>query len=342
MKHLVVFRLSAMGDVAMTAPVIRAMVMQHPDVRITVVSRPFFKAFFEGIERVDFFAIDLKQRHKGFLGLIRLYKDLKKLNVDGFADLHNVIRSKVVRSLFSFAEKKIASLDKGRTEKKELTGFENKTLRPLKSMHQRYADVFARLGYKVDLNLVNFPAKAEISDEIKALTGEKNSKWIGIAPFAQYQSKVYPLDLMQEVIDHLAEQSNLKIFLFGGGASEIEQLNKLKSSHQNIIVIAGALPFKQELALISNLDVMLSMDSGNAHIAAMYGIKTIVLFGATHPCLGFMPFKQPLDMALLPDLEKYPKLPTSVYGNKVIPEYQEAMRSIAPQSIVDKITSVLT
>lgn len=330
-----------MGDVAMTVPVIRAVVVQHPNVRITVVSRPFFKAFFEGIERVDFFSVDLKQRHKGFVGLIRLYKDLRKLNVDGFADLHNVLRSKVVRSLFSFTGKKTASLDKGRSEKKELTKLENKTLRPLKSMHQRYADVFATLGYKVDLSLVHFPAKAEISDEIKALIGEKKFKWIGIAPFAQYQSKVYPLDLMQEVIEKLSEQSNLKIFLFGGGASEIEQLNKLKASHQNVIVIAGVLPFKQELALISNLDVMLSMDSGNAHIASMYGIKTIVLFGATHPCLGFMPFEQPLNYALLPDLEKYPKLPTSVYGNKVIDSYQDAMRSITPQSVVDKIISVL-
>lgn len=96
MKHILVIRLSAMGDAAMTVPVIRAVVMQHPNVRITVVSRPFFKAFFEGIERVDFFAVDLKQRHKGLVGLIRLYKDLRKLNVDGFADLHNVLTSSFV------------------------------------------------------------------------------------------------------------------------------------------------------------------------------------------------------------------------------------------------------
>lgn len=341
MKHLIVFRLSAMGDVAMTAPVIRAVLAQHPNVRITVVSRPFFKAFFEGIERIDLFAVDLKQRHKGFVGLIRLYKDLRKLNVDGFADLHNVLRSKIVRNLFSFTGKKTASLDKGRSEKKELTRFEEKTLRPLKSMHQRYADVFAILGYKVDLSLVNFPTKTEISDEIKALTGEKKSKWIGIAPFAQYQTKVYPLDLMQEVIDSLVLNTDHKIFLFGGGKVEIEQLEVLRKDYKNAIVVAGRIPFTDELKLISNLDVMLSMDSGNAHIAAMYGVKTLVLFGATHPYLGFMPFRQPLNYALLPDLEKYPKLPTSVYGNKLIDSYQDAMRSISPQSVVDKIKSVL-
>lgn len=341
MKHLIVFRLSAMGDVAMTAPVIRAVVAQHPEVRITVVSRPFFKPFFDGIERVDFFPIDLNERHKGFLGLLRLYKDLKELNVDGFADLHNVIRSKVVRSLFSLSGKKTASLDKGRAEKKELTRFEEKTLRPLKTMHQRYADVFEQLGYKTYLSLASFPKKAILSDEVLAVTGEKSDKWVGVAPFAQYQSKVYPLDLMQAVIDKLAEQPNLKVLLFGGGEAEIKQLNTLKKNYPNVIVIAGRIKFQHELHLISNLDMMLSMDSGNAHIAAMYGVRTLVLFGATHPYLGFMPFRQPLEYALLPDLEKYPKLPTSVYGNKLIDSYQDAMRSISSQSVVDKIKSVL-
>ncbi len=341
MKHILVIRLSAMGDAAMTVPVIRAVVVQHPNVRITVVSRPFFKAFFEGIERIDFFAVDLKQRHKGFVGLIRLYKDLRKLNVDGFADLHNVLRSKVVRTFFKLSGTKVAFLNKGRSEKKALTREENKVFKPLKPMHQRYADVFEQLGIKVDLAEISFPEKGILSDEIKIITGEKSGKWIGIAPFAQYQTKVYPLDLMQIVIDKLAQNPDQKIFLFGGGKTEIEQLDLLKKSHKNIIVVAGKIPFTDELKLISNLDIMLSMDSGNAHIASMYGVKTIVLFGATHPYAGFMPFGQPLENALIPDLEKYPKLPTSVYGNKVIDSYQDAMRSISPQSVVDKIKSVL-
>ena len=70
-------RLSAMGDVAMTVPVLRALVQQHPNVKVTIVSRPFFKPFFENIPNVAFFAFDEKHRHKGFLGLIRLFRDLK-------------------------------------------------------------------------------------------------------------------------------------------------------------------------------------------------------------------------------------------------------------------------
>ena len=337
MKHILVFRLSAMGDAAMTVPVLRAVVAQNPDVRITVVSRPFFKPFFDGIERVNFFSVDLKERHKGFFGLVRLYNDLDKLNIIFFADLHNVLRSKIVRTFFWFSGKKTAFLDKGRNEKKALTREKNKVFKPLKSMHQRYADVFQQLGIKVDLSKTSFPQKAVLSEKIISVTGEKSEKWIGIAPFAQYQSKVYPLDLMQIVIDKLAENPENKIFLFGGGKTETEQLEILKKSHKNVIVIAGKISFPDELKLISNLDIMLSMDSGNAHIASMYGIKTIVLFGATHPFAGFMPFGQPLENALVPDLTKYPKLPTSVYGNKIVQGYEDVMRTISPEKVTNKL-----
>lgn len=65
-SHILVIRLSAMGDVAMTVPVLRAFSLQYPNVKITVVSRPFFKPFFDDIENITFFPIDLKVRHKGF------------------------------------------------------------------------------------------------------------------------------------------------------------------------------------------------------------------------------------------------------------------------------------
>ena len=90
-----------MGDVAMTVPVLRAFSLQYPNVKITVVSRPFFKPFFDDIENITFFPIDLKVRHKGFLGLLRLFSDLRKLNIDAVADLHNVLRSKIIRTLFA-------------------------------------------------------------------------------------------------------------------------------------------------------------------------------------------------------------------------------------------------
>ena len=334
-KHIAVIRLSAMGDVAMTVPVIRALVEQNTDVKVTVVSRPFFKPFFDGIPNVEFFAVDVKKRHKGFFGLMKLYADLQQRNIDAVADLHNVLRSQIIRTLFSLSGKKVAATDKGRAEKKALTRAENKVFQPVKTMVERHVETFKKLDFSVDLSLPNFPEKAILSEEILKVSGKKdNFKWIGIAPFAQYESKVYPLDLMQKVVDELASNDQNKIFLFGGGKEETEKLNTLAKQRENCIVVAGKLKFNQELQLISNLDVMLSMDSGNAHIAAMLGVKVITLWGATHPFAGFAPFNQPLENCLTADREKYPLLPTSVYGNKKVSGYEDVMRSISVEKVV--------
>ncbi len=334
-------RLSAMGDVAMTVPVLRALVNQYPELKITVISRPFFKPFFKDIPNLHFFPFDEKERHKAVLGLWRLFQDLKVLQIDAFADLHNVLRSKVVRSLFALSGKKTAFVDKGRAGKKALTRAENKIFQALPSMFQRHQLVFETLGFPIDLSQPQFPAKATIQHPELASIVAQSQKLIGIAPFAQYDSKVYPLDLMQEVIDALATNQDYTILLFGGGQKEKENLQELAGNKKNVFNMAGKAPFTTELDLISNLDVMLSMDSGNAHIAAMLGVKVVTLWGATHPYAGFLPFNQTLDNALVSDRNQYPQLPTSVYGNKVVPGYENAMRTIFPEQVVERIEELL-
>lgn len=342
MKHILVIRLSAMGDVAMIVPVLRALTQQNKNVRVTVVSRPFFKPFFEDIERVDFFGVDLQNKHKGFAGIYRLYTDLKKLNIDYVADLHNVLRSKILRTFFKLSGKKVAFTDKGRNERKNLTKATNKVLKPIKPMIERHVDTFKSLGFTIDLNKTTFNNKSALSNDILSITGLKSNdiKWIGIAPFAQYQTKVYPQYLMQQVIRDLSQNNQIKIFLFGS-KNELDLLNQLQQNLPNVIIVADKLTFKQELHLIQHLNLMLSMDSGNGHIAAMYDVPVVTLWGHTHPYAGFIPFNQPIKNSLVPDLQRYPLLPTSVYGNKTIDGYEDVMRTINPDDVVAKINFVI-
>ena len=343
--HIAVIRLSAMGDVAMAVPVISAFAKRHPTIKITVVSRKFLKPLFKSIPNCDFLAVDTKGRHEGFRGVLQLYQDLKDIGVDAIADLHNVLRSKVVRYLFSAAYISTAAINKGRKEKKALVSLKNKDFKQLKTSMQRYVEVFEDLGYLIDESELKFIDKLSFSTETENFAGilsEKASKWIGIAPFAQHDGKVYPADLMQEVINQLAKNSSNTLFLFGAGQQEIQQLNTFKGTASTIKVVAGNLKFGQELELISNLDLMLSMDSGNAHLAANYGVAVVTLWGATHPYAGFAPFGQPKENLITSDREQFPLLPTSVYGNIEVPGYQDAMRTITPKMVVEKINELLT
>lgn len=329
-----------MGDVAMSVPVLRAFVKQHPTVKITFLSKPFLKPLFSDIENVSFYAAEVTGKHKGILGIYKLYKELKKLDITHVADLHNVLRSKILRTFFKISNLKISFIDKGRKEKRALTSTNHKIFKQLKTTHERYADVFRNLEYSLNLSNPDFPEKKPLSKNITEITGEKKHPWVGIAPFAQYDSKMYPMDLMEQVILQLSKNP-IKILLFGGGAKEIKLLENLANTHKNTLNVAGKIKLKDELSLISHLDCMVSMDSGNAHFAAMFGINTFTLWGITHPFTGFAPFNQPFKNCILPDLKKYPNIPCSIYGNKVCPGYEDVMRTIKPEFVVKKILNTL-
>lgn len=334
-KHILVIRLSAMGDVAICVPILRAFSQQYPEVKITVLTREFFTPFFRNESNTFVFPADVKGKHKGILGLYKLSKELKVLEIDAVADLHNVIRSKILK--FFFLRIKWVQLDKGRAEKKALTS--KKIMKQLKTTHQRYADVFEALGFPLNLRNPTFPKTTILNNKLKLVIGGDSQKRIGIAPFAAFKGKVYPLELMESVIETLSKSH--RIILFGGGKKEIEILDAIVSKYENVVNLAGKLSLSEELDVVSNLDVMLSMDSGNAHIAAMLGIKIISIWGVTHPFAGFSPFNQPEDFGLLANKDQFPLIPTSIYGNKHPENYIEASRSILPKTIVDKIEKVL-
>jgi ADP-heptose:LPS heptosyltransferase len=335
-KHLLVIRLSAMGDVAMVAVVLRALMARHPSLKITVLSKSFLAPLFEEFPEVSFYAADTQGRHKGFRGIYRLYKELKPLNFDGIADLHNVLRSRLL-SLFFFGTKTFR-IDKGRAEKKALIRLENKVFTPLKTSHERAADVFRKFELDVDLSQTPFPTPPPLSAALKTRIQFKvGMKYIGIAPFAQHASKTYPLNLMKVVLLKLSETPNVQLLLFGGGKEEITALNALEEKIPNVQCMAGKLKLKDELLLISHLNCMLSMDSGNGHFAALYGVPTLTLWGGTHPYAGFAPFQQTPENNLLPDLEKYPHIPYTVFGNKMLPGYENVMQTISPETVVAEV-----
>lgn len=339
--HILVIRLSAMGDVAMTVPVLRTFTEKYPQMRITVLTKKSFAPIFNGMGNVEVVAAEVKKQHKGLIGLWRLFKELKPLKVDAVADLHNVLRSRVLKKYFTLERVPVVQLDKGRRDKKALTRPKNKVFEQLKTTHQRYADVFAGLGFPIDLTKAKPLERIQLSEKVLGLVQQDTKKWIGIAPFAAHDGKMYPLDSTEEVIKQLNNTNKYKILLFGGGAKEVDVLEKVAGTYENALCMAGKLDLSEELQLISNLDAMLSMDSGNAHLAANYGIPVVTLWGVTHPYAGFYPFGQSMDNALLADRKKYPLIPTSVYGNKVPEGYENVMSTIKPQEVLDKLVEIL-
>lgn len=338
--RILAIRLSALGDVAMTVPVIDSLARQYPRLEITVLSKPFVSPLFERMPvNVRFQGVDLG-KYKGIGGLFRLFRAFRKGNYDAVADLHDVLRTKVLRGLFALSGTKTAHIDKGRKEKKELTRPQRKKLAPLTSSFVRYADVFRRLGFPAEVTFRSIygDEKGEAS-LFQSITGATHGKhWIGIAPFAAHRGKVLPESTIAELIEEAASHPDWTIFLFGG-KTEAEKLEGWSHPHNNVVSLAGKLNLDGELALMSRLEVMVSMDSANMHLASLVGTPVVSVWGATHPYAGFMGWGQSLDRAVQTDLTCRP---CSIFGNKPCLRGDYAcLTEIAAHQIVKKIESNL-
>lgn len=325
MKHrILVLRFSAFGDVAMTIPVIREFIQQNPKVEIIYVSREKFKDLFDDIPNFIFYPADLDGKHKGILGLYRLSKELKSLGITEVADLHNVLRTKIIRKYLSHP--KTAVLDKARNERRALVRKENKVRKQLKPMVERYADVFRELGFKFELKH-QLPESSIVKENA-----------IGIAPFAMYEGKMYPLDKMLTVALNIAEKG-VKVYLFGG-KNESEILESWEKLNPNIQSIAGKFDLKTELEIIRKIKLMVSMDSANMHLASLVGTRVISIWGNTHPFMGFLGYGQSWDDVIQDESMEF--RPTSVFGKE--PKNAEKIdyfQNISSDSVVDKIVMAL-
>ena len=322
-----------MGDVAMLVPVIRALLLSNPDVRITLLTRTFFKPLFEEFQNVTVMEADVSGRHKGLIGLRNLSKEIKASGIEAVADCHDVLRTNILKVFLR--QYAFYQIDKGRKEKKALT--KGKLFQQLKTTHSRYADVFRRMGFEINLDDPVFPPRPGITSRAVSLLGEY-STLVGIAPFAAYPSKEYPLDKLEKVLKELSKDWRLLLF---GSELDRDRLDQVASKHENVINLAGKLTFEEELKVIRNLNLMISMDSGNAHLAAAYGVNTVTLWGVTHPYAGFAPFNQDSGNALLADRSIFTRIPTSIYGNRYPKEYLKAIATIDHNDIVKKARQII-
>ena len=332
---IVVLRFSAMGDVAMVASVLQEFVIQNPEAELIMVSRGVFNPFFDDIPNLTFHAIHPKTTHKGVLGVYQLFKELLKYNPVAIADLHDNLRSRLLSILFRLSGIRIKRIDKGRAEKRALTRKNNKILKPLKQTVDRYADVFNALGFNLQLShQLTKKSKAIPSNALNLFT-DVNAKKIGISPFAQHEYKVYPIHKMKEIIREL-NALNYQIFIFGGGDEEKRQAEEFT----NVENLIGKFTLVEELAIISHLDLMLSMDSSGMHMASLMGVPVISIWGPTHPYAGFLGYGQQLDDCIQID---HPARPNSIYGNKpCLCGVMPCIDLIEPKVVIDKIIEKLT
>lgn len=338
--QILVVRLSALGDVAMTVPVITSLQREYPNAKITVVSKPWVKPIFDKIG-VSFIGPEIRKGRKGAIDFIRFFSMLRKTEKwDMVIDLHDVIFSKLLSHLFRLTGTPVFVIDKGRKDKHNLTVYPKMEFKQLASTFDRYADTFKRAGLpvKVEFSTI-FPTKEPLPESVESIVGAKQGTWIGIAPFAQHKGKIYPIEKMEKVVEHYNQQGTTKLILFGGGTAEQKVLSAWEEKYENVVSLAGKIRLGQELLVMDYLDVMVSMDSANMHLASLCGTPVVSIWGATHVYAGFYGWNQSPSNIVQLDLDCRP---CSVYGNKecMWGDYR-CMYNIEPKSVIAKIDDTI-
>ncbi len=333
-----------MGDVALVVPVLRSLVHAYPDVEVTVVTRPRFAPFFYDIERVSVFVADVDHTYNGFFGVRDLFRALiRKSSYDVVIDLHDHVRTMVLRTFFKFSFTDVVIFDKGRAEKRAFSRKQNKITQPLPHTVKRYRDAFAKAGFPFELTpgphlILNNELRVVADDWLSQKGLEKKETWIGIAPFAVHRTKIWPLENYRVLIEKILRQGPAKFFLFGGGENEAAFFETLQDEFpQNCVSTAGQLKIRQEIALMKHLDMMLCVDSSNMHMAALAGVPLLSIWGGTHPDVGFAPFSDNVGIVQIAR-EELPCRPCSVYGRETcyVGGYP-CLTRITPDRVADEI-----
>ena len=329
-KRMIVVRLSALGDVAMTIPPLYSLAKAYPHLRITMVTRPFFSRLFINCpENIDLLPVDFRSEYKGASGMWRLMRRLSALRPDYLADLHNVMRTWQIDAWMKLRGVKVAMVNKNRRARRRL--FTHKESQP--NYIDRYADVFARLGYPIKLTFRSLyqdtPAQPPIIPDSPA---------VGVAPFARYYNKTYPPEMTRRVVEILCSRG-ISVYLFGGRGEEENELSEWAAEIKGACCVAGKFPIDQEIALMSRMDVMVSMDSANQHLASLAGTRVVSIWGSTTPACGFMAYGQPQSSAIVIGADCQP---CSVAGKPTCPlGHLDCLCRISPEQIAGHVMNLI-
>lgn len=330
MTYLII-RLATLGNVAMTVPVVASVSKRYPNDRFIIASKKNLAAMFASMPNVEFREVD---NHLGWRGVWEIWKAWRD-EVDVVIDLQSVLRTRVFRLLMWLSGKKVKGVRYGRIRKHLITFWGIGKNHLLPTEFKRYADTFRRAGLETDDTFESIPVNKKAAKVVREQFGEKDGRWIGLAPFAKSRSNMLPYRVTKDIIGQLTADRHTRVFLFGAGKVECEMLRQWASVFPRTISVAGQLKLEEELELMRHLDVMICMDSANQHLSSLVGLRAVSVWCATHPMIGFAGWKQrSQDIVQRNDLQCRP---CSCHGTNHCRYRNYACRQIEAENIIQQI-----
>jgi heptosyltransferase-2 len=339
-ERILLLRLSAIGDVVLTSPLIRALRQRFPNARIDFVIKESFAELMAHNPRLD--SVYRFDPASGVPGLVQLGQQLRRQRYDVVLDLHRNFRTIILTRLC--AAPRSGHYHKHVLRRWLFVKFKAATVQRIPPVAQRYLQAAAFLNLPNDgANPELFWSAAHEAEALRALLQagwKKERALLCLAPGAGYFTKRWPIEYFSEVARELAGSHKNFALAILGGEQDCELGRYLREhSRAEILDLTGKCSLLASAAIIKRSRLVLANDSGLMHIAEAVGTPVLALFGSTTRELGFFP--QRATSRVLEQLNLDCR-PCSHLGYHACPaRHFRCMKEITPQRVLDEIDTAL-
>ncbi len=321
MKILII-RLSSIGDIVLTTPIIRCLRNQIPNVELHYITKNMFKEIVENNKYIDkVYAFD-----DDFDAVLQ---QLKSENYDAIIDLHSNIRSYQIQRYLKV--KRVFRYSKQRFKRWLQIQFKLKLLQS--HIVDRYFTAVRKLNVINDGNGLDFFIPENEDINISKLPFTHIAGFVVIVVGAKHFTKKIPLAKLEE----LCRNIKMPIILIGGieDAYLGTQLSSIDSF--KIYNACGKYSITQSASIIKRAKAVITADTGMMHIAASFHKKIFSVWGSTEKSLGFAPYQNSNNTIIIENNQLKCR-PCHKHGNASCPKkHFKCMQNLDMQKIVDII-----
>ncbi len=340
MKKIGILQTAFLGDTVIIADMVGKLNKLYGDqAQIHLIVRKGLESLFENDPRVNSITtFDKRDSEKGFWGLIRAVRKVRKLRLNVILTVHRSLRSSLVARL-SGARKvigfKTASISFIFSKRVEREGAHEvlKNHKLLEVLDKRFIDLVPSKSHPYTL----YPPKKNKRKDLSEL--EKKS-FIVVAPGSKWPTKRWTNSGYVELINRLLKSYIYKIIL-SGDKEDIKYSDDIASeinSTKRVLDLTGKLEIQDLFYLISRARLVITNDSAPQHIAVGLGVPVVAIFGPTVKELGFYPYS---NKAVVVENEKVKCRPCGLHGHNVCPkETHECMTSITSIEVFEAVEDI--